>query len=60
MLGKCKALARLDLACNEIGHEGMGRLAEVLGECTALAHLNLSTTRSARMSEEAGGRAQGL
>ena len=31
----------LDLHGNEIGDEGAGRLAAVLGQCASLAHLNL-------------------
>lgn len=45
-VGKCKALAHLDLRSrskgrNGIGDEGAGRLARVLGECNELAYLDL-------------------
>ena len=41
MLAQCASLAHLDLSVNEIGDEGAGRLAAVLGQCASLAHLDL-------------------
>ena len=35
------SLAHLALGRNEIGAEGAGRLAAVLGQCASLAHLDL-------------------
>eukprot|EP00961_Rhodomonas_salina_P151017 2033457-Rhodomonas_salina.1 len=40
----CKALAQVKMSGIGIGDEGAGRLARVLGECKALAHLDLSDT----------------
>lgn len=37
-----KGLTHLDLSCTEIGPEGAWRLVDVLGECNALVHLDLS------------------
>eukprot|EP00961_Rhodomonas_salina_P257770 3483532-Rhodomonas_salina.1 len=42
VLGKCKALAPIDLSRNNVGDEGAGSLARALWECMALAHLDLS------------------
>jgi hypothetical protein len=35
------ALAHLNLGHNDIGAQGAGRLAEVLGHCASLTHLHL-------------------
>eukprot|EP00286_Rhodomonas_abbreviata_P019976 CAMPEP_0181292064 /NCGR_PEP_ID=MMETSP1101-20121128/2304_1 /TAXON_ID=46948 /ORGANISM="Rhodomonas abbreviata, Strain Caron Lab Isolate" /LENGTH=115 /DNA_ID=CAMNT_0023396503 /DNA_START=730 /DNA_END=1074 /DNA_ORIENTATION=- len=42
LLVEGKALARLNLCVNGIGAEEAGTLAEVLGGCITLAHLNLA------------------
>ena len=42
MLGQCSSLVMLNLANNDIGDEGAGRLAGVLGQCCSLAKLDLS------------------
>jgi len=41
VLVKCSSLVRLDLRHNNIRDKGAGILAEVLGQCVALAHLDL-------------------
>eukprot|EP00961_Rhodomonas_salina_P276539 3736283-Rhodomonas_salina.1 len=55
--GQLQALKRRtlpDLGGNAFGDEGGGRLAEVLEECKALVHLNLSWNKISG-SGEAGG-----
>ncbi len=43
VLGRCAALAHLDLRCNyHFGEVGTERLTGVLGQCRELVHLNLS------------------
>ena len=43
VLGQCSSSIRhLSLSDNQIGAEGAGRLAGVLGQCSSLAHLDLS------------------
>ena len=47
MLGQCSSLTVLDLGVyifgsNDIGADGAGRLAGVLGQCSLLAELNLA------------------
>jgi hypothetical protein len=41
LLGKCTALAHLNLSHNDIRAAGTESLAEVLAQCPALTHLNL-------------------
>ena len=41
MLGQCSLLAEVNLADNDIGDEGAGRLAGVLGQCSSLTQLDL-------------------
>ncbi len=46
-----------DLSWNEMGAEGVERLAGVLGVCKALAHLDLSTNQ---IGAEGAGRLAGV
>jgi hypothetical protein len=64
LVRKCPAPAQLDLCENELGIAGAESLAAVLGQCPALAHLNLTKChrrcRGERLRSSWRGQACGL